>query len=68
MRVHFIIDFVCAVLFAHWSFIVAEKLSYFGDVLVFGHDGKKRNLVFYKPCQKCGWGNIDKEKLMVENE
>ena len=42
LRTHYIIDLVCGLMFAHLSIILAEKLTYFGDVLLLGLDGKKR--------------------------
>ena len=39
LRTHYIIDLITGAIFAHWCFIVGEKISYYYDVKLLGLNG-----------------------------
>ena len=56
VRTHYIIDLITGLLFAHYFFIQAEKISYLTDVIGMGiGNGKRRFRYFWQPCSHCGW-------------
>ena len=56
VRTHYVIDLVTGVIFAHYCFIQAERLSYVSDVLVLGvGKGKHRYRKYFYPCKVCAW-------------
>lgn len=57
VRAHYLIDmyagFAVGVL---WS-ILAEKLTFYPDVIGMGYRKSKRASLMYQACPKCGWSN-----------
>eukprot|EP00347_Sterkiella_histriomuscorum_P010983 403374194 len=74
VRTHYIIDLITGIIFAHYMYQHAEKISYVQDVLLLGIQAKNRMRKYYKPCKCCGWANIyagdycdEKEKIILKN-
>lgn len=53
---------------AHYSFMIAEWISFFIDVKFLGVSGKERFHYFFKPCKRCGWSNVDATHFMEQIE
>ena len=68
MRVHYVIDLVTGVLFAHWAFIQADWASYMTDVKLFGLSHQERKQYIHKACKKCGWSNQDASQYICKDE
>ena len=79
VRTHFVIDMITGVIIAHYMHIWSEKLTYYLDVafmkigattecMASKGAGQKRNRKHFKPCYKCGWGNIYAGDFMSESE
>ena len=48
VRTHYIIDLITGVIFAHYSFIQAERISYVTDVIVLGiGNSKVKSLIHF---------------------
>ena len=67
-RTHYIIDLITGAIFAHWAFIVGEKLSYFFDVKLMGLNAIKRKLAYWESCECCGWANFSLKNTISKKE
>lgn len=68
VRTHYIIDLITGLIFAHYIFIVSEKLSYFVDVKVVHLRNEHRSRWFFLPCKNCGWSNEYAGDFMSKEE
>ena len=68
LRTHYFIDFMSGIFFGVISFIFAEQLSYFLDVLILGRRAQNRTMLFFKPCPSCGWSVSDGRSYMNNDE
>jgi len=68
VRTHYSIDLWTGLIFAHFFFILAERVSFFFDVLVLGLPDKKRKRNFFKFCKCCGWSNKTATDFVTEAE
>jgi len=64
VRTHYVIDLVAGAAMGVLTVILAEKSTYFTDVLIFGHPKHKREIGFFKVCPRCGW-LCDKASIFV---
>lgn len=68
VRTHYVIDMVTGLIFSHYMFIWAEKVTFVVDVLLMKIPGKKRGRRNFKPCKHCGWSNKYAGDYMEEAE
>ena len=68
VRGHFTIDLVGGLIFSHYLFIQAERISYFFDSKLLGLPAIKRFRNFFKPCKKCGFSNWHAADYMTKDE
>jgi hypothetical protein len=66
LRVHYTIDIITGIIIAHYSIMVAEKLSFYIDALFIGMVSGKRRQQYFQPCSNCGWSNKSKSHYTME--
>ena len=54
---HFFIDLTSGLVLGLCIVRLGEKISYGIDVLICGMPAHKRDFMFFKPCNVCGWAN-----------
>ena len=57
VRTHYFIDDATAVAYGCVATIFAEKVSYCIEVLILGTRTRTRELLYHRPCPRCGWSN-----------
>ena len=68
LRAHFSIDFMSGFCMGIIWAMVAEKISYVGDVVALGRPAHKRGLVRYVACPSCGWSCSTRPIHLIDNE
>jgi len=67
-RVHYVIDFIGAIVVAAVLHRLSEKLAFYYDVRICGYRANKRDSYYFTPCKKCGWSNLDARKFNSSNQ
>lgn len=71
IRTHYVIDMVTAVIVAHYTHMIAEKVSYFIDVKIMRQNLAKtdeRKAAYFEHCESCGWSNKCAKNYLPEKE
>ena len=66
VRTHYIIDLITGLFMANYMFMNAEWVSFFLDVKFLGCSSNTRFFHYYKPCDYCGWSNLNPSDYMEE--
>lgn len=65
---HYIIDLITGIIMAHYMYMIGERLSFLSDYKILGMPSEKRTPYFFRPCETCGWGNLDAQDFMSNDE